>query len=174
MANTPLIEVEINIDPPLIESPQSIESIDQPRLREAVLAAANERRFYEGKIGIRVTDDNAIQAINQKHLGHDYPTDVISFCYHNRRPYLEGEMVISIDTARRKSREIGWSQSSELLLYVVHGTLHIAGMDDQQPVAREEMRKAERDILIGLGIDDVVLFGADTEMAASSQTEDPA
>ena len=121
--------------------------------------------FPRGSIELRLTDNETIQAINRHVLGHDYPTDVISFGYSNQPPLLSGEMVVSVELAMDKAEELGWSAASELLLYVVHGTLHICGMDDQQAGDRAEMRSAEKQILTALGIAEIARFGADAESA---------
>lgn len=135
--------------------------VDQQKLQRAVAAAAADRGYHRGEIGIRVTDDTRIHQINRDHLGHDYPTDVISFAYHADKPDVEGELVVSVDTAGQRASELGWPVAHELSLYVVHGTLHITGMDDHDPSDRAEMRDAEQRIMIQLGIDDIVRFGAD-------------
>ena len=133
------------------------------RLQQAVAAAAACRGFQRGALCVRVTNDARIHEINRDHLGHDYPTDVISFAYHAKHPTIEGELVVSVDTARERAAELGWSIDKELMLYVVHGTLHIAGMDDQEPDDRKAMRKAERTVMMELGITDIERFEADAE-----------
>ena len=70
-------------------------------------------------------------------------------------------MVISIDTARDKAAEMGWAVQNELILYAVHGTLHISGMDDQIGEDRAEMRRAEHEVLVGIGITEIETRGAD-------------
>jgi probable rRNA maturation factor len=135
--------------------------IDEKKLQQAVAAAAADRGYHRGEIGIRVTNDTGIHQINRDHLGHDYPTDVISFAYHADKPAVEGELIVSVDTASERANEFGWPVAHELALYVVHGTLHITGMDDQDPSHRTEMRDAEQRIMMQLGIDDIVRFGAD-------------
>lgn len=134
---------------------------DEVRLRAAAQAAAAHRGYDKGELVIRVTSDPTIQQLNRDHLGHDYPTDVISFAYHNSQPAIEGELAVSADTARQRAGELGWPAASELLLYVVHGVLHITGMDDHDSADRAAMRQAEQSILLQLGIEDIVRFGAD-------------
>lgn len=131
------------------------------QLRRAVVAAAEYRDCRSGELGIRVTDDSRIHRINRDHLHHDYPTDVISFGYALDPPRVEGELVVSVETARREAARLGWQPAAELSLYVVHGVLHIAGMDDAAPDERSEMRRAERAVLHRLGIDEIDRFGAD-------------
>ncbi len=131
------------------------------RIKEAVWLAAEHRGFTIGEMGVRVTSDAVIREINSRHLQHDYDTDVISFGYDAVPPRIEGEIVVSIDTARRIAMEVGWPDEFELLLYVVHGTLHITGMDDLDDESRKEMRQSESAVMQRLGIHDVIRFGAD-------------
>lgn len=149
------LKVEILVDPPVVNL------VDQVRLRDAVVAAARYRGFTAGIIGLRVTDNPTIHQCNCHFMEHDYPTDVISFGYDLCPPRLEGEMIVSAEMARQRAVDVGWSSDSELLLYVVHGTLHIAGMDDQDAKSRAAMRLAEQEVLISLGIDEIMRCGAD-------------
>lgn len=131
-------------------------------IKRGAALAAQSRGFSCGEIGIRLTDDATIHQINRKHLGHDYPTDVISFGYHADAPRIDGELIVSVDTARRRASELGWNADHELLLYVVHGVLHLTGMDDHAPNDRREMRAAEVEIMMQLGITAIVKYGADS------------
>ena len=126
----------------------------------AAVRAAAFRGFDRGGIGIRLTDDVTIREINKTHLGHDYATDVISFAYSAVDHQVSGELVASVETASRMSRG-DWSPAAELVLYIVHGTLHITGMDDHDPDDRLAMRDAERVIMTKLGFADIHRFGAD-------------
>ncbi len=150
-----------SLDVPLIVDADVELDVASERIVAAVRLAAQFHAFTRGEIGVRITDDATIRQYNARHLLHDYETDVISFGYHQMVPLIEGEMIVSIDTARRRATELGWPVASELLLYVVHGTLHIAGMDDGQPQERAQMRMAEHTVLHDLGIHDINRFGAD-------------
>lgn len=121
----------------------------------AVTMAAQDQGFHAGSIGVLITGDDDIHRINREHLDHDYPTDVISFAYDadRDRGILEGELVVSVDTANRESAERGIDADDELLLYAIHGTLHIAGLDDRDDLSRQDMRSAEHRVLIACGID---------------------
>lgn len=157
-APLPPLQVEILLD----------DGVDCPlelgQLRQAATAAAEYRGCPRGQLGIRVSDDAHIHQINRQHLGHDYPTDVISFPYAMEPPSVEGELVVSAETARREAERLGWSPAAELTLYVVHGTLHLTGMDDRRDDQRAEMRRAEQDVLQRLGIDGLDRFGADAAL----------
>lgn len=122
------------------------------QIRTAVIATAHAKGFDLGSIGVLITDDQTIHEINRSHLQHDYATDVISFAYEQQPPRIEGELVASLDTAAREAAELGWPVLNELLLYVVHGVLHICGMDDQSAESRRQMRIVEQQVLSSLGI----------------------
>ena len=141
------ITVDILIDDE-VKSPLSPEEISK-----IVTTACAYRGFYRGQIGVRVTNDPEIHQINQTHLQHDYPTDVISFDYGSEGDRIEGELVVSVDTASCQAQELGWEVEKEMALYLIHGTLHVAGMDDQDPTLRRDMRQAETEILSQLGIE---------------------
>lgn len=131
------------------------------RIPDAIRAAALSRGFTSGSIGLAVVDDRQIQSINLRHLGHDYPTDVISFCYQQNAPQIEGELVVSRDTAARQSTSLGWPLEHELMLYIVHGTLHICGLEDHTREDRQIMRSAEQSVLQKLGIAEAARFAPD-------------
>ncbi len=176
MSNTP-DNNRLNADHPKLLNIEIIVDEDvnyvanKQRLRDACMAATSLRDFHQGEIGIRVTTDAAIHQINREHLGHDYPTDVISFPYAANRPHIEGELVVSVDTASERANELGWSVDHELLLYVVHGTLHIAGMDDHEPQDRLAMRHAEREVMLQLGVSDIDQYAADGAKSDADGTE---
>ena len=145
----------------IIVDPGVVCRLPSSRLRQAAVAAAAARGFTVGEIGIRVTNDQSIRDLNSRHLNHDYETDVISFSYDCRGNGITGELVVSVDTARRRASELGWNEGDELLLYVVHGVLHLTGMDDQEPNDRAQMRRLEREVMLSLGVDEIIHFGAD-------------
>lgn len=94
-----------------------------------------------------LVDDATIAELHERFLGKPGPTDVLSFPH--------GEVVVSADTARREAERRGIKPLHELLLYVVHGALHLDGHDDRQPKDRAKMRAAERRVLTTLGLGDV-------------------
>jgi probable rRNA maturation factor len=104
------------------------------------------------QISVAIVDDATIHQLNRQHLGHDYPTDVLSYPLTDCAEKLEGEIVASAETAQRTAPEFGWSCREELCLYVVHGALHLAGYRDATDAEVESMRQAERDVLARLGI----------------------
>lgn len=118
--------------------------VDANRLRRAVRAIVRDAGHANAEISIALVDDPTIHQLNRRHLRHDYPTDVLSFLLSDVGAPLEGEIVASADTACRMAPSIGWSAADELLLYVIHGALHLVGCEDQDAESAEAMRAAER------------------------------
>lgn len=143
------IEILIDSDAEEIFAASELRQSD---LASAVVAAAKVGGCDQVTVGVRVTMDAAIRPINRQFLKHDYATDVISFPYNWVPPRVEGELVVSIETAVAQAATAGWSVREELLLYVVHGTLHLVGLDDTTDPSRSEMRRAENTALASLRI----------------------
>lgn len=127
--------------------------VDEERIRAAVAAAFPGGLYQSAAVSVAVVDDPAIHQINREYLQHDYPTDVLSFALFDEPPMrLEGQIVVSADTAKVGAVEAGWSAGDELLLYIVHGTLHLVGYDDHDPSAAAAMLAAEAAALDALGV----------------------
>ena len=126
-------------------------TLDVARLAAAVQLALADEGCEEANVSVAIVDDPTIHRLNRQFLEHDYPTDVLSFVL-EPLPQLEGEIIASFDTARTEAAEAGWAAEDELLLYVVHGALHLAGHLDKDPEDAAEMRAAERDVLHRLGV----------------------
>ncbi|MBL8829892.1 MAG: rRNA maturation RNase YbeY [Planctomycetaceae bacterium] len=126
---------------------------DEAPLRRAVEFILKEARLTEATISVAIVDDPQIHEINRKFLQHDYPTDVISFVLESDEGRLEGEVIVSADTAATVAARLAWPVEHELLLYVVHGVLHLVGYDDLDPDSLREMRTREREVLAEFGIE---------------------
>jgi probable rRNA maturation factor len=126
-------------------------TLDVARLAAAVQLALAAEGCEEANVSVAIVDDPTIHRLNRQFLEHDYPTDVLSFVL-EPPPQLEGEIIASIDTARTEAADAGWAAEDELLLYVVHGALHLAGLLDKEPEDAAEMRAAERDVLQKMGV----------------------
>lgn len=136
----------------LVANEQATIAIDESRLIAAVEAILVDSEFSSAYVSIAVVDDPTIHALNVEYLQHDYPTDVLSFVLEQTEDRVEGELVVSADTALREAHEAGWSPHDELLLYIIHGTLHLVGYDDYAPADQVEMCAAEAHYLQRLGI----------------------
>ncbi len=126
--------------------------VDESRLRDAVRVILEEAAVAEAEVSVAVVDDPTIHALNRRYLRHDEPTDVLSFLLERSGEKLEGEIVVSADTALRAAPRYDWSAGDELLLYVIHGTLHLLGHDDQTPPQRAAMQDRERAYLARFGL----------------------
>ena len=117
-------------------------------VRRAVASAG-----FSGRLSVAVVGDETMRRVNRDHHATDAPTDVLAFPLGGAGPDgFDAEVVVSLDTARREAAERGVSASSELLLYVVHGVLHLLGFDDHAPADRRRMRAAERKALRAAGV----------------------
>jgi probable rRNA maturation factor len=143
MAGT--IEVELN-------SQQTVIDADPAQLTGLVRRVLKGEGIESAEISIALVDDHTIHRLNKQFLGHDYATDVLSFPLSHEAGHLEGEIVVSAETAAREAVRYGWAETDELLLYVVHGTLHLAGYDDADDDARQQMRRREAEYLGQLGL----------------------
>lgn len=132
-----------------IQTSHSALSVPDDAVRAAIEAVLSDEKISAAEIGVLLTDDAEIHRLNREHLAHDVPTDVITFPLSDPADggKLEGELVVSLDTAARVAAEHGWSLAAETLLYLVHGTLHLCGYDDLSDQARPTMRRREREIL---------------------------
>jgi probable rRNA maturation factor len=136
----------------LVANEQATLTIDEARLVAAVQAVLADSDFQSAYVSIAVVDDPTIHGLNVQYLGHDYPTDVLSFVLEESADRVEGELVVSADTALREAQDAGWSPQDELLLYVLHGTLHLVGYDDHEPTDQVAMYATEAHYLQCLGI----------------------
>lgn len=126
--------------------------LTEARLKKAVRAVLKDANIDEGEFSIAVVNDAEMQMLNRKYLDHDYPTDVLSFVLEEDDGRLDGEIIVSGDYAAKEAVRYGWTADDELLLYVIHGTLHLVGHDDQEPKAKQEMRSRERHYLSQFGL----------------------
>ncbi len=108
------------------------------------VAAAYGRRV--GEIGYMFVSDEKILEVNREYLGHDYYTDIITFDY-DEGDVISGDLVISLDTVRTNAELFGKCYDEELHRVIIHGILHLCGINDKGPGEREIMEKAEDNAL---------------------------
>lgn len=122
-------------------------------VRRAVAATFAHEGAGEPDVGVVLVNDQVIHELNREHLDHDWPTDCITFDYGDdpAPDGLRGEVVASSETALREAVERGTSPRHELLLYVVHGVLHLLGWDDDTPARRDAMNARAAAILREVG-----------------------
>lgn len=112
------------------------------------VAASYGRRV--GEIGYLFCDDEKILEVNREYLSHDYYTDIITFDY-TEGDVINGDLVISLDTVRSNAELFGKAYDDELLRVIIHGILHLCGINDKGPGERELMEAAENKALAMYG-----------------------
>lgn len=104
------------------------------------VAAAHGRKV--GEIGYMFVSDEKILEVNRQYLGHDYYTDIITFDY-DEGDVLNGDLVISLDTVRTNAEKFHKEYDEELRRVIIHGILHLCGINDKGPGEREIMEANE-------------------------------
>ena len=99
-----------------------------------------------GKIAYIFCDDEKILEVNKQYLQHDYYTDIITFDY-TEEDVISGDIFISLDTVKSNSEEQHTDYDEELHRVIIHGILHLCGIDDKGPGEREIMEKEENKAL---------------------------
>ena len=106
---------------------------------KAVAASYGKR---VGEIAYIFVDDEKILEVNRQYLGHDYYTDIITFDY-CEGDVISGDLFISLDTVRTNTERVGATYEEELHRVIIHGILHLCGINDKGPGEREIMEAAE-------------------------------
>lgn len=129
-------------------------SISPQLIRRLVRTILTANSWTGGEISVAIVDGPTMQALNRQYLNHDYPTDVLAFPLqtHPRRRWISGEVIVCAEIARQSAIEYGIDPTHELALYVVHGTLHLAGLNDKTPGERRKMREAELHFMTQFGL----------------------
>ncbi len=135
--------------PAAIDNRQRRVPITVRRLARAAARALAAVGRPGGTVEVAVVDDAEIRRMNARYRGIARRTDVLAFPLEapDAPGQLVGQIVISAETARRQARRLGVPVALELDLLVTHGTLHLVGYDDRDPVEAELMHRRERDIL---------------------------
>ncbi len=124
--------------------------INKSKIKKVVKVVLN-KEVRSAKVSIAFVDNEEIKRLNERFLGSNEVTDVITFPLNNKEGILSGEIVISVETAvevanRRKSNVEG-----EIILYLVHGILHLLGYNDNNKKNAKIIHEKESEILTFLG-----------------------
>ena len=154
----------------LVDYRDETDSADRDALCAAVTAALERRGVQHAAIDLAVVGDAAMHEYNRRWLGHDYPTDVLSFLLEEGGGIatlggggwaiepLGGQVIVNADYAAREAAAHDWpphelsAATRELMLYAAHGTLHLCGLDDRTDQQRAGMRRAEAAALAACGV----------------------
>lgn len=139
------------------EVPKS--GIDTRRLKTVAKHLLREVEEPESALSITLVDDRGIQALNREHRGKDKATDVLSFPLYERGEAahadgerLLGDIVISVDTARRQAADYDAPLQNEIYRLLIHGILHVLGHDHEESEEREAMEAEERRLAAAIGM----------------------
>ena len=134
----------------------SVEVVRMPAIKKRAtnawikaVAASYGRKV--GEIGYLFVNDEKILEVNREYLNHDYYTDIITFDY-DEDDTISGDLVISLDTVRSNAELFGKTYEEELYRVIIHGILHLCGINDKGPGEREMMEAAENKALAMLSL----------------------
>ena len=123
------------------------DGVDMPKIKKRTItswiravAATYGRRV--GDVGYLFVNDEKMLEMNREYLGHDYYTDVITFDY-DEDDIVSGDIIISLDTVKSNAELYVKSYDEELHRVIIHGILHLCGINDKGPGEREIMERAE-------------------------------
>lgn len=108
------------------------------------VAAAHGKKV--GSVGYMFVSDSNILEVNRAYLDHDYYTDIITFDYTEGNT-INGDIVISTDTVKSNALQLGKDYNEELYRVIIHGILHLCGINDKSSEEREIMEAAENEAL---------------------------
>jgi len=127
------------------------DGVEMPAIKKAEIrkwvkdvAALHGKRV--GEVSYIFCNDAKILEVNRQYLQHDYYTDIITFDY-TEGDKIAGDLFISLDTVRTNSEQFEQSYESELHRVIIHGILHLCGINDKGPGEREIMEAAENQAL---------------------------
>lgn len=135
--------------------------VDARALKSTAKALLAATGTPDASLSLTLVDDVAMRELNRMHRGKDRPTDVLSFPMEEPSAHdgesdgpevLLGDVVISIDTARRQADEYDAPLQRELYRLLIHGLLHVLGHDHEEPEERVEMEAEERRLAGAIGM----------------------
>src|SRR3990172_3661093 len=141
----------------LVTIDEAYEEYVAPEELERVARAALEAEgLPAAELGILITDDATIHDLNRRYADEDKATDVLSFSLREGEEFVSpddterlGEVIISLDTAKRQAEEAGRALEAEVAHLLVHGILHLLGYDHAEPDEERAMQAREREVLAG-------------------------
>lgn len=129
----------------------NVEGVKMPKIKKRettawIRAVAKSYGRRVGEVGYMFVNDDKILEVNREYLGHDYYTDVITFDY-DEDDVVSGDVVISLDTVASNAHLFNKTYEEELYRVIIHGILHLCGINDKGPGEREQMEVAENKAL---------------------------
>ena len=129
----------------------NVEGVKMPKIKKRentawIKAVAASYGKKVGEIAYIFVNDEKILEVNRQYLQHDYYTDIITFDY-CEGDVISGDLFISLDTVRTNAEQVGATYEQELHRVIIHGILHLCGINDKGPGEREIMEEAENKAL---------------------------
>jgi metalloprotein, YbeY/UPF0054 family len=121
-------------------------SIKKKEVNEWIKKVAELQGKKVGEISYIFCDDEKILEVNNQYLQHDYYTDIITFDY-TAGNKISGDIFISLDTVKSNSKQFGTDYIEELHRIIIHGILHLCGIEDKTEEARKNMTEKENEAL---------------------------
>lgn len=121
-------------------------NIDSKTISTWIKAISSKYNKRVGDLSYLFCNDDKIIEVNRQYLQHDFYTDIITFDY-SERDKISGDIFISLDTVKSNSKEFKTSFIEELHRVIIHGVLHLCGINDLSTEEEIEMRKAEDEAL---------------------------
>lgn len=122
-------------------------------LEEQLSDIARLAGVTDGRLAVAVVDDAQMIRMHQQYRGEPGTTDVLTFDLRDKQDQpVEGDIVICMDEARRQARQRGHDTRLELLLYAVHGLMHLLGEDDHDEAGYQKMHRREDELLTRAGL----------------------
>ncbi len=141
-----------------VHNQHACECVDVSMLREGIRETLRRFDTAGADLSVAVVSDTEIAELHEKYMNIKSATDVLTFDLAEQHHagangrHVEGEIVVSADTAKRRAEERAHPVAAELALYVVHGTLHLLGMDDATEQEAMKMHEMEDEILATIGV----------------------
>ena len=125
----------------------NIDGVKMPKIKKRennawIKAVAASYGKKVGEIAYIFVNDEKILEVNREYLQHDYYTDIITFDY-CEDDIISGDLFISLDTVRTNAEQVDATYEQELYRVIIHGILHLCGINDKGPGEREIMEAAE-------------------------------
>lgn len=140
-----------------IDEADGLPLLDQARVQRAVDAALETDGLSGGSLTVLLVDDAASADLHGQHFDDPTPTDVMTFpdgsTHPDDRLVHHGDLAVGVGVAHRVAATRGRPVGDELILYIVHGVLHLLGHDDHHPDDRAAMWELQQEVLGPLGID---------------------
>ena len=124
--------------------------IKSSNIKRAVKEVLRKER-RDARLSIVLVDNSRIKELNKQYFNSDEVTDVISFPLSNNKNSLSGEVIVSVETAVDTAGKRNISVEGEIVLYILHGILHLLGYDDGNEGDARVMHEEESKILKTLG-----------------------